>query len=78
MLLALELMLRCALKPFKDQAQIPGWVKLSRQVYPQALNSLSSQAIFNQKRAKKGPLKQNKHYQEHIFLNFLVSWSNIQ
>ena len=49
LLLALELMVRCALKPFEDQAEIPSWVRRSRQVYPQVLKSLDGAALFQLK-----------------------------
>jgi hypothetical protein len=46
LLLALEVMLRCALKPFEDQAAIPSWVTRSRKVYPQVLKALDGQPLF--------------------------------
>ena len=49
LLLALELMLRCALKPFEDQPEPASWVIRSRKVYPQILKALEGQTLFEPK-----------------------------
>ncbi|MBN9387637.1 MAG: hypothetical protein J0I20_06250 [Chloroflexi bacterium] len=46
LLLVLEVMMRCALKPFEGQKEPPSWVTRSRLVYPQLLKELKGQALF--------------------------------
>jgi hypothetical protein len=43
-------MLRCALKPFEDQDEIPSWVTRSRKVYPLILKALKGQPLFEAKK----------------------------
>jgi hypothetical protein len=50
LLLALEVMLRCALKPFEDQKEYPSWVTRSRQVYPLILKALGNAPLFEAKK----------------------------
>jgi hypothetical protein len=50
LLLALEVMLRCALQPFEDQKEYPSWVTRSRQVYPLVLKSLGDAPLFEAKK----------------------------
>ena len=46
LLLALELAVRCALKPFETIADIPPWVQRSRQAHSQLLASLQGLPLF--------------------------------
>lgn len=50
LLLALELMLRTALKPFERQAEIPSWVTRSRKVYPQVVKALKDEPLYEASR----------------------------
>ena len=47
LLLALEVMVRIAIKPFEDQTEIPSWVTRARKVYPQVLKALDGQPLFH-------------------------------
>jgi hypothetical protein len=49
LLLALELMLRCALEPFAGEMNVPTWVERSRQVYPQLQATLQGHDFFQPK-----------------------------
>jgi len=46
LLLALELTLRCSLKPFERIANWPNWVEPTRQAYQQLLPALQGHALF--------------------------------
>jgi hypothetical protein len=45
----LEVMLRCALKPFEDQTEHPNWVTRSRKTYPLILEAFGDESIFEAK-----------------------------
>jgi hypothetical protein len=49
LLRALELTIRCALKPFDSQANIPKWVSLARAAHPKLLVALDGQELFEGK-----------------------------
>ncbi|MEI6045821.1 MAG: hypothetical protein WCS37_15850 [Chloroflexota bacterium] len=46
LLLSFELLLRCALRPFKEIADPPNWVKRARKVYPELTSALTGEALF--------------------------------
>lgn len=49
LLLTLELMLRCALKPFEKQKELPSWVVRARPAHLLLLKELKGQTLFQPK-----------------------------